>query len=322
MGHASAGPLLVGVGGRGPQLLDLETFKTIPVPVAPGGARPLDDGNYWAGASGRIFGHTGNGGQPNGVRTVILDESGVRRYGEHKGTWFVVPGPDDRHVYAGGHGVVSEQVKTVANVPFSMGPNSGFASHLYLPAHHGPFYLHAQTIDDFGGGSDKIPVGTVRIHILGDKAPILTFSKSAVAKYGWEGLRGFGIENSLHLIPKAKLLVIVPDSRAELRLYPADLQAALDKTGRDYLLFTSAPPGRFQKGASFAYRAEVLAKRGPVTFKLESAPPGMTVDNMGKVSWVVPGDFAERRVNVILIATDAGGQEAFQTLTLMEGKGM
>jgi hypothetical protein len=48
----------------------------------------------------------------------------------------------------------------------------------------------------------------------------------------------------------------------------------------------------------------------------------MTVDNMGKVSWVVPGDFAERRVNVILIATDAGGQEAFQTLTLMEGKGM
>ena len=41
---------------------------------------------------------------------------------------------------------------------------------------------------------------------------------------GKEGLREFGIEHSLHLIPKAKLLVIVPGSRDELRLYPADLE--------------------------------------------------------------------------------------------------
>ena len=319
MGHASAGPLLLGVAGQGPQLLDPETFKPITIPTTPGGGRPLDDGNYWAGASGRIFGHTGNWGQPNGVRTVILEESGVRKYGEHKGTWFVMPGPDDRHVYAGGHGVVTDQVRPVSNVPYSMGPNSGFASHLYLPAHHGPYYLHAMTIEDFGG-TDKTPIGTIRLYVLGSKEPILTLPKTAVCKYGWEGLRGFGIEHSLHLIPKAKLLVIVPESRAELRLYPVDMQAALDKSGRDFLLFTSAPPGRFEKGAKFVYQAEVLAKRRPVTFKLESAPPGMTVDDKGKITWAVPEDFAESRVSAILSATDAGGQEAFQTLVLVERK--
>jgi hypothetical protein len=321
LGYASAGPLLVSVANHGAQLFEIEKFRPITLPAdnrpgREGGPRPLEGGLYWAGATGRVFGHTGNYGMPNGVKTLVLD-SGVEEYGEHQGTWFVVPGPDDRHVYAGGHGVVSNQVKRVDDVPFSMGPGSGFASHLYLPAAHGPYYLHAQTIEDFGRG-DKTPVGTVRIYMFGSKEPIATYSNTAVAKYGWDGLRGFGIENSIHLIPRAKLLVIVPGSRDELRLYPADLDAALDKSGRDYLLFTSTPAGQFRKGKEFTYRAEVKAKKRPVKFKLDGAPKDMTIDADGVVSWRVPADFMETRVHVILTATDAGGQEAFQTLTLTE----
>jgi hypothetical protein len=320
MGHASAGPLLVGVAGAGAQLFDPETFQPIALPpderggaaIAPG---RLEGGNYWAGATGRVFGHTGNYGMPNGVKTVVLESTGVRNYGVHQGTWFVMPGPDGHHVYAAGHGIVTEQVTPVANVPFSMGPGSGQASHLYLPAHHGPYYLHAQTMEDFAA-RDKTTVGTVRVYMLGDSEPIATFGKTAVCKYGWDGLRGLGIEYSIHLIPKAKLLVIVPGSRDELRLYPADLDAALDKLGRDYLLFTSSPPHRFQKGKAFAYRPEVKARKGPVKLTVESGPAGMTVDGTGSVCWAVPADFAERRVDVILAARDANGQEAFQTLTL------
>ena len=73
------------------------------------GAR-LEGGLYWAGATGRVFGHTGNYGQPNGVKTVVLEGSKVQQYGQHQSTWFVIPGPDDRHVYAGGHGVISNPV--------------------------------------------------------------------------------------------------------------------------------------------------------------------------------------------------------------------
>jgi hypothetical protein len=324
MGHASAGPLLAGVAGKGAQLFDPETFQAMALPADNQGPQTgllnvLPGGNYWAGATGRVFGHTGNYGMPNGVKTVVLDSSGARTYGVHQSTWFVMPGPDDHHVYAGGHGVVTQQVTPVANVPFSMGPNSGFASHLYLPAHHGPYYVHAQTIEDFGG-TDKTPVGTVRIYMRGDKEPIATLASTAVCRYGWDGLRGLGIEYSIHLIPKAKLMVIVPGSRDELRLYPMDLDAALDQSGRDYLLFVSSPPHRFEKGKTFGYRPEVKARKGPVKFKLESAPPGMTVQGNGLISWAVPADFADQRVDVILVAQDTGGQEAFQTLTLTQAE--
>jgi hypothetical protein len=324
MGHASAGPLLIGVAGQGAQLYDPKSFGRIALPADDRGrGNPallaLEGGNYWAGATGRVFGHCGNYGMPNGVKTVVLDSTGVHKYGVHQGTWFVMPGPDDRHVYAAGHGVVTERVTPAERVPFSLGPGSGHASQLYLPAHHGPYYLHAQTMENLGG-QEKVAVGSIRIYLLGDREPIATFEKTAVCKYAWEGLRGLGIEYSIHLIPRAKLLVIVPGSRDELRLYPADLDAALDKLSRDYLVFTSTPPRRFQRGKVFTYRPEVKAHKGPVKLQLEGAPPGMIVDGSGSVSWAVPADFAERRVDVILTARDAGGQEAFQTLTLsLEG---
>ena len=53
-----------------------------------------------------------------------------------------------------------------------------------------------------------------------------------------------------------------------------------------------------------------------MTFKLESAPNGMTVDAAGLVRWAVPADFGEDRADVILAVKTAGGQEVFQTFTL------
>jgi hypothetical protein len=313
MGHASAGPLLVSTRDQGVSLINPGTFSTMPLSAVLR-QRGLGNGLYWAGATGRVFGFTGNGGQPNGVHALVLESSGVRQYGQHKSCFYVMPGSDDRHVYPGGHGVVSVEIQPVDNVPLALS-NDGFASHLYLPAAHGPYYLHAMTIG-ISPGPEKTKQGTIQVFMLGSKEPIATFEKTVVCPYAWEGLRRLGIEYSIHLIPKAKLLVVIPGSRDELRLYPADLDAALDKSGRDYLLYTSTPPTRFAKGKPFRYQAEVKAKKGPVTFKVESGPPGMAVDKDGLVTWQVPADFAEARVDVILAATDAAGQDAFQTLTL------
>jgi hypothetical protein len=108
----------------------------------------------------------------------------------------------------------------------------------------------------------------------------------------------------------------VPATRDELRLYPADLDAALESSGRDYVLYLSSAPARFAKGKLFTYQAEVRAKGGRVTFKLESAPKGMTVNDAGLVRWAVPPDFPGERVDVILAARNVGGQEVFQTFTL------
>lgn len=322
MGHASAGPLLVSVNAKATgiprtnvRLLDIETFKEVEVPPRDRGRVGLEGGYYWAGATGRVLGHTGNYGQPNGVKTVLFENGKVQHHGEHAGTWFVVPGPDDRHVYAGGHGVLSERVTKLNDVAFSMPGSSGFASHLYLPAHHGPFYLHAMTIQDFGG-RDKTPMGTIRLFMLGDKEPITTYASTPVCKYGWEELRGFGIEHSLHLIPQAKLLVVVPGPRNELRLYPCDLDAVLDKLDRDFLVFTSTPPRQFEKGKVFRYEAQVRAKKGPIEVKIDSGPNGMSMTPTGTIEWNVPADFAQDRLDVILRAKDGGGKEMFQTFSL------
>jgi len=129
-------------------------------------------------------------------------------------------------------------------------------------------------------------------------------------------VRGLGIENSIQLIPKAKLLVIVPSTRDELRLYPADLEASLRKSNRDFLIFTSTPPTTCRKGQPFAYTATALGKNAPLAHRIETGSKGMMVDASGKVTWPVPADFAESRADAILAVKDANGREAFQTLTL------
>jgi hypothetical protein len=175
MGHASAGPLLVGVAGQGARLFEIDRFKEIALPPGegdlssggPATPRLLDGGTYWAGATGRVLGYTGNYGMPNGVHTVVFAGGGIQRYGQHVSSWFVVPGPDDKHVYSGGHGVLSERLQPVSNFAYSMISGSGHASHLYLPAHHGPYYLHAAAMGEAGTAP-----GTVRVFLPGDKKPI------------------------------------------------------------------------------------------------------------------------------------------------------
>ena len=70
MGSASDSPLLIcGQDGfrSDVRFLDLETFERLTPPGKVDGWGRLDGGGYWAGSSGRIFGHTGNHGSPSGV---------------------------------------------------------------------------------------------------------------------------------------------------------------------------------------------------------------------------------------------------------------
>jgi Protein of unknown function (DUF1566) len=264
MGHASAGPLLIGVARHDARLYDIDRFGEIPLPSERSDrrfgltTRTLRNGYYWAGATGRVFGHTGNYGMPNGVKTIVLTNGKVEEYYAHIATWFVVPGPDDQHVYAGGHGVISERVTPVSDAVYTMGlDGSGFASHLYLPAHHGPYYLHAQTFNAPRPIGPKIPAGTVRIFTFGNKQPITTLHRTAVCKYDdWKALRNLGIEHSIHLIPRANLLAIVPATCNELRLYPVNLTGRAGKVLQPPAVVTPAPVppvdgGRFRDHKDF-----------------------------------------------------------------------
>jgi len=307
----------------GTRLYDIETFQEIRLGTAPDGHNGAE-GPHWAGATGRLFGYTSSSSR-NWVKTLVLNDGFGQHYRNLTDTpWYVMPGPDDKYVYVNGRGVLSDHTRPVENEFLSPGASGTSVMHAFLPSHHGPYYLRAWTGDEKWKGRPKVenaPTGTVWLFAHGNDSPIATYERTAVCPARTRGeLSSLGIEHSIHLIPRAKLLVIVPASRDELRLYPADLEAALEKADHGYLLITSTAPGSFQTGKVFSYQAEARTSKGPVLFRLVSAPDGMTVDDMGLVRWSVPTDLTKYRADVVLSARDAIGREVSQSFTLI-GRG-
>lgn len=326
LGHASAGPLLVAVAGKNARLLDLDTLAAVSPPAHKNSPRSdgrlwLPSGVYWAGATGRVFGHSvNNDGILSGVKSFVYEDGTYTLYGEHQSSWFVVPGPDDRHVFAGGNGVVSERIKKLDGVPHSMGTSSAQASHIYLPAAHGPYHFHAQMIDGNLGSASTVPKGHLRVFLHGSADPLLTRPDARLPDYGdWNAYKGVGLNNALHLIPAARLFVVVAPTLDRLHLSRVDLDAALDQSGRDYLLVSSFPPARYKPGAAFRYKPEVKARHRPVAVKLESGPPGMTATADGTVTWTPPAGATDKQA-VVLLVKDKSGRELFHTFELTAEK--
>jgi hypothetical protein len=330
MGHASAGPLLICTAlsndrtrrGEG-HLFDARSLTLMSVPVVNHGnprVVTIDGGRFWAGATGRVFGHTHKTGSPSGAKSLVMTANGLVEIYEHEDIWSILPGPDDRHFFASDVGVVNDHLVQAAEAP---GKQRGHIRPLYAPAAHGPYYLHTIAADNLNDPRAKdlpsLPV-QISIHVLGEKNPIASITAPGLMRVAdRDDLRRCGIEYTVQLIPRAKLLAVLPDGGEFLWLAPMDVDAALEKLSWDYLIFTSMPGSSFQKGTTYSYAA-TRAKRGPVTYRLEDAPAGMSVSPDGQVTWSVPSDFTETRVVVRLVARDAAGKETVQILSPASGQ--
>jgi hypothetical protein len=320
MGSASDGPLLVS-GDQATTLVDVETFEPLEMPTLdrdPNRRASLQEGIYWASADGRTFGKTGFNGMPNGVVSVLLEGGKIRGYSQHIGTSYVVPGPDGGLIYTGGHGVVSRQIKETKDAVPSSAQGSGTCDGYCLPAHSGPYYLHLHLKLRLGPplNADDPEQGAT-VYLPGMRTPLAQLKLPEMPTWGDLGALGeIGFERSVHLIPEAHLLVVLPTARDKLLLVPFDPEAALEKTGAKYLLVTSHPPGEARRGQAFEYAIKAKAKAGPATFKLESGPPGMTATARGLLRWDVPADFADKEAAVIVSVRDADGQQVFHSFTL------
>src|SRR5205085_1714905 len=105
-----------------------------------------------------------------------------------------------------------------------------------------PFYLHMhvksglRNLAGKGAVSPGDPEHGVTVYLLGHRKPIAQLSGLNNVTYGeMASVRDIGIENMVHLVPRAKLLVALPASRDRLLLYPFDTEAALAKSGVNYL---------------------------------------------------------------------------------------
>jgi hypothetical protein len=321
MGCASDGPLLVSSKADPKlQFFDVLTLKNLQLPLPPDVSRlnfhrapPI-----WPAANGRVFGSCArDGGSPSGVCCLVLEEGQVRCKYLHKTTWCVLPAPDGKTVFASDFGIFTSDLNPAPDIPEFFKPQE-YRDRKLVPAARGPFYLQLHT-DSPLGAAQKAPDEPKRgatLYMLGLQAPVARLPEVEVVLFkDLKTVKQIGWENTVHLVPRARLVIVLPATLDRLLLYPLDPLEALDKSGQKYVVVTSTPPTTFVPGQPFAYRMEARASGGKAQVALEAGPPGMKVTPDGQVAWQPPTDFAENRVDVILRVNGAERQ-TFHNFTL------
>jgi hypothetical protein len=295
MGFASHGPVVVNGA-----FYDLDSLKPLPIKTPHGYPPPWSP----VSADGTVFGAWKTNQSPAESISLVLQGDELKRYDEG-GVGHVVPGPDGRVVYTAA-GVRTNQLKSVAGAP-----KAGYS----LPSAEGNFFLTVSAAE----GSNP---GGLAVYMLGQEQPLVKDAgvKHGVHFDGWDR-EMFGPWKRIYFIPRAKVIVVFPDGNDRLELYPFDVEAALEKSGLDYLLVSSRPTTTAKRGAEYTYQITAKSKKGDVKYHLSAGPPGMEVSPTGQVKWRVPLDFKAGEADVLITARDASGQEAFHTFTIRLGDG-
>ncbi len=293
MGHASNGPVVVnGI------FMDLGTLRPLPINK---GERVWEAGvRLYPSGDGTVFGTWNNNYSPGTASTFVLEGDKVTRYTE--GTLgHVIPGPDGNTAFTA-QGVLSSHLQRADRDDAKYG--------WCLPAVRGSLFLSLQS----GAGGKG---GSATVYVLGQHRPIAKLEQlqHGMTLDGWA--RGAtGPWRNIFFIPQANVIAFLPGSKDQVVLYKFNVDAALEKSGIDYLMVVSQSQSVVKRGSTFHYSIQVKAKRTPVSFKLESGPASMSVSKEGTVTWKVPDSLPEGDQEAILTVRDAGGQEIFHTFKL------
>jgi hypothetical protein len=229
LGSASQGPLFVlgneGVynGGNVNALtscaVTLDDLKRREMTIGHQVRYSTGDLHLRASTNGKSMGLWSTSTSPTGITWIHCDYTNVRSVYKHMTAGHVVPGPRGEVLFTG-LGMFSHSDFSSAN-PHYPGSNPNGC---YLPAHHGDYYLYLGAAPS---ANNRNPPNTFEIHKLGVKKPILDLSDIKVSKEGTKG--DFTLDKHFHLIPKAKVLIVIPPSNDRLILHRIDVEAAFRK---------------------------------------------------------------------------------------------
>jgi S1-C subfamily serine protease len=288
MGHGSNGPVVVNGG-----FVDLATFGAL----TDSNGRPREGigGGRFPSADGAVFGGWG----PNGGATFVCNSNGFTRY-DTGDLGHILPGPDGRMVFTG-KGILTQKLQYAEPDDATYG--------YCLPAVRGDYFLALTTATGGKGGG-------FTAYLRGLKQPVAKLDKAEHGlSFGGDRER-FGPWKQVYFIPDAKVIAVLPVSNDQVVLHKFDADAALEKSGLEYLIITSQPPREVKAGATFTYPIKVKSKNAKVSYQLDSGPKGMTVSEAGVVTWAVPADAPAGAQDVILTVRDGSNQEVFHTFTL------
>ena len=319
MGSNSNGPLLIaadknisrfGSNDSSWGFMDIERMKMIKG-LHREGAMNIHPNNrncrVRASGDGRLFGmwYTGN----TGMQTIVLEDDRVKTYYFRDSERQAVPGPNGEYVY-GSKSVYSSELRQQRTV-------SGDQNHTLIPARHGHYSLGVTLLPGSGRRSSGSPYTTdavIRLYLAQNETTLARFENLKLVRDTASGR--FTLDKRLWCLPMAGVLITIPLSGDELVIHKFDPEKALEDSGIDYLFVDSEPPSKAIAGTTFFYPINVRSKRGGVEFKLEGAPDGMKIDGDGLVVWDVPADFKEESLFIIVVITDATGQEIYHNFEL------
>lgn len=124
------------------------------------------------------------------------------------------------------------------------------------------------------------------------------------------------IQQRVHLIPRANVLVAVGKGSDSLILRSFDLMQALEDEGIDYLIMESTPRRRAERDTEYNYPMKVRSRKGSVKFSLQVAPEGMTISSEGVLTWNVPRKYEGSEAPVIVQVSDDSGREIIHSFRL------
>jgi hypothetical protein len=124
------------------------------------------------------------------------------------------------------------------------------------------------------------------------------------------------IDRRVFYIHDAQLLATLAEDRKRLILRRLDLVGALRKEGRDFLFVSSTAPRLAAEKKEYRYTVDVQSSRGGVVYRLESGPPGMQIDAMGRLTWKAPKRTSDE-VSVLISLRDASGASIFHSFSVV-----
>jgi predicted Zn finger-like uncharacterized protein len=305
MGEASNGPLVVS-GVDWPRLGETAFFDVLQMKRID---MPFDKHSFFdtspdvflrASDDGRVFASQQQPG--NVVQTCVWTLGSVPRFVGAAGSR-PMPGFDDMVCTTAGE--FDPRLRQV--------PSTGGSC---VPAQGGPYYLSLPN-DEPPPPGQKPSKQPVSVCLAGDDRPFATLSDVDGSETA-DPLNPdkLSLDQRLHLIPAAKLLVSIPRTADKLVVRRFDPAAELAKSGLDYLAVTSRPPEAAHAGEEFAYTITTMSNKGGVTYGVESGPPDMRIDEVGRLTWKVPADYPSGPVDVTVTMKHASGRNAKQSFTV------
>jgi hypothetical protein len=150
---------------------------------------------------------------------------------------------------------------------------------------------------------------TLSVHLPGVEKPLTQIEGiEETLPDQWPAVMGG--DKRLHLIPEAKVIVMIPAGDDRLVLFRADPAKGLAKATADGPVVLSQPPTAAVRGKRFVYPLKVMAK-GPCRYGLEDVPNGLSISAAGVISWNVPENQEGRETGILLSVTDGAGHETF-----------